>query len=277
LPPKDHKPHPPNPPPELEATLVVTQGPQRGLRYRMTRPEVRIGRRKDMDLMLSDATVSSEHARVFIAEGGLWIEDLRSLNGTLVNDRRIRRAALQSKDKITLGKYVLEVEMESPAPIPLAEETARPAPAGDIEAQAGFQQVWLAGFPPPERQALVGVVEQVLAGHATAFGNAEQILIELSARLSEGKGPDLIILNTRMPLISGPNAAISIRAFEEGFERPRKIPIGFFGTFPFSESESLQRILKFCNPASYMESSPNLEEFRKQATIFIKAITKQPV
>lgn len=276
MPHRDHKPHSPDLPPGLDATLVVTQGPQQGLRYHLTRPEVRIGRRKDMDLILSDATVSSEHARVYVEEGSLWIEDLRSLNGTLVNDRRIRRAALQAKDIITLGKYALEVELESAAPSPLAEETARPAPAGGLEAQAAFQQVWLAGYPTLEREALVEVVEQSLAGRATAFANGEQILTELSARLSEGKGPDLIILNTRMPLISGPNAAISIRAFEEGFERPGKIPIAFLATSATPDSESFQRVVKFCQPASYLASSPNLQDFRTQALNLIQAIKKLP-
>jgi CheY-like chemotaxis protein len=273
LPHPDHKPHSPNLPAGLKATLVVTQGPQQGMRYHLARPEVKIGRRKDMDLILSDATVSSEHARIFVEEGGLWVEDLRSLNGTLVNDRRIQRAALQAKDKITVGKYVIEVELGAPAPGPAAPAQA-PAPAGSLGTQPGFQQVWLAGYLTLEREVLIEVVEQTLSAHATAFANGEQLLTEFSARLGEGAGPDLIILNTRMPLISGPNTAIIIRAFEEGFDTTHKIPLGFLTSTPTPDPEPFLRVLKFCQPAAYLDSPPKIEEFRKQALNLIQSLAK---
>ena len=271
MPHRDHKPDSPNLPAGLEATLVVSQGPQEGMRYHLDRPEVKIGRRKDMDLILSDATVSGEHARIYVEEGGLWVEDLDSLNGTLVNDRRIQRAALQAKDKITVGKYVIEVELGAPAPDPAAP-AQDPAPAGSLNTQAGFQQVWLAGYLTLEREVLVEVVEQTLFAYATAFANGEQLLTEFSARLGEGAGPDLIILNTRMPLISGPNTAIVIRAFEEGFERPYKIPIGFLTSTPTPDPESFLRVLKFCQPSAYLDSLPKIEEFRKQALDLIQSL-----
>ena len=280
LPPKEHKPHSPDLAPGLEATLVVTLGPQQGLRYHLTRPEVKIGRRKDMDLILSDSTVSSEHARVYVEGGSLWVEDLRSLNGTLVNDRRIRRAAVQHQDKITVGKYVLEVEMEWPdrareAGVRQAHPTGEiPAPAEEPAAQPGFQQVWVAGYSTLEREVLFEVVARFASGQATAFANGEELLTELSARLSEDKAPDLIILNNRMPLISGLNAAIAVRAFEDGFQRLRKIPIGFLGTSPSPESESFLRVMKFCQPACFLAAPARIEEFRSQALNLIQAIKK---
>jgi pSer/pThr/pTyr-binding forkhead associated (FHA) protein len=229
----------------VEITLLVRIGPQQGLRYHLARPEVRIGRRKDMDLILSDTTVSAEHARVFFQEGGLWIEDLKSMNGTLVNDRRIRRSLLQANDRITLGKYELEVQMEVPGPKP--EKGVTPSVEPEPSVKPEIQEVWLAGFTPALRQVLIEVVEETLVGHATA----------------------LIILDIRMPLISGVNTAISIRAFEQGFARPKKIPIAFFGQVP--NPVSFEKVLQFCQPASYLPTASQAKEFRMQA---VKLIAK---
>ena len=255
----------------VEVTLVVRKGPQEGLRYHLARPEVRIGRRKDMDLILSDATVSVEHARVFFQEGGLWIEDLKSMNGTLVNDRRIRKSLLQANDRITLGKYELDVQMEAPGHKP--EKAATPSEKPMPMAKAEIQEVWVAGFTPALRQLLSEVVEETLSGHATAFTDGEKVLTELSGRLESESGPDLIILDIRMPLISGVNTAISIRAFEQGFARPYKIPIAFFGQAP--NPVAFEKVLQFCQPASYLASPPRAKEFRVQAVKLIAKAKKE--
>ena len=255
----------------VEITLVVRIGPQQGLRYHLARPEVRIGRRKDMDLILSDATVSGEHARVFFQEGGLWIEDLKSMNGTLVNDRRIRRSLLQANDRITLGKYELEVQMEAPGPKP--EKGVTPSVEPEPSVKPEIQEVWLAGFTPALRQVLIEVVEETLVGHATAFTDGEKVLTEFSARLESDSGPDLIILDIRMPLISGVNTAISIRAFEQGFARPKKIPITFFGQVP--NPAFFEKVLQFCQPASYLPTASRAKEFRVQAVKLIAKAKKE--
>jgi len=264
----------PSLPSGFQVTLAVTQGPQKGLRYHLSRSEIRIGRRKDMDLILSDATVSGEHARVYFQEDGLWIEDLRSLNGTWVNDRRIRRSALQAADKINLGKYQIEVEMEFEGPKSKTELPSEAEPLKETGAEPGLHLVWLAGYSADQRRVLVEIVEKTLSGQAIAFDNGEQMLTELSARLGQGRTPDLIILNLRMPLISGLNTAISLRAFEQGFEKPAKIPIGFFGSAPAQESESFHRVIKFCKPAAYLPAPTSHEEFRQQALDLIRMIQK---
>lgn len=271
MPTKDHKPLSAGIPPGVEVTLIVRKGPQPGLRYHLTRPEVRIGRRKDMDFILSDATVSAEHARLFFHEGGLWIEDLKSLNGTLVNDRRIQRSLLQDHDRITVGKYELEVQMQTPAPRP-EPRPAGPAPVR-LSVKLQIKEVWLAGFTPDLRRLLREVLSETLSGHATAFPDGEKVLRELSTRLDSDSGPDLIILDLRMPLISGVNTAIAIRAFEQGFVRSSKIPIAFLGQTP--DPASMEKVIQFCHPASYMVSSLRADELREHAMELMEKVKSE--
>jgi diguanylate cyclase (GGDEF)-like protein len=47
--------------------------------------------------------VSRRHARIVQRDRDLWIEDLDSANGTLLNDQRIRSAVLHDGDKIQMG------------------------------------------------------------------------------------------------------------------------------------------------------------------------------
>jgi sigma-B regulation protein RsbU (phosphoserine phosphatase) len=65
-----------------------------------------IGRSRESAVVLTDASVSRQHARVFQREGAWWVEDLGSKNGTKVNGRRIEAAsALTPGDLIQLGNY----------------------------------------------------------------------------------------------------------------------------------------------------------------------------
>jgi len=66
-----------------------------------------IGRSPDNDLFLDDVTVSRRHARVVRDGRGFMVEDLRSLNGTYVNRRRIERHRLRDGDELRIGKYRL--------------------------------------------------------------------------------------------------------------------------------------------------------------------------
>ena len=58
-----------------------------------------------------DTYVSQLHARVFQADGPLFVEDLGSTNGTFLNGERISApTALQGGDRLQVGATVLELE-----------------------------------------------------------------------------------------------------------------------------------------------------------------------
>ncbi len=65
-----------------------------------------IGRSRDSAVVLTDASVSRQHARVFLRDGAWWVEDLKSKNGTKVNGRRIEGAErLKAGDVLSLGNF----------------------------------------------------------------------------------------------------------------------------------------------------------------------------
>ena len=66
--------------------------------------ELTIGRDPACDILFQDPSVSRRHARIFLADGTVYLEDLGSQNGTTVNGNSIHMpCALRSGDVLTIG------------------------------------------------------------------------------------------------------------------------------------------------------------------------------
>ncbi|MCB9652157.1 MAG: FHA domain-containing protein [Deltaproteobacteria bacterium] len=95
-----------------------------------TRP-VMIGRHHDTQLRLDGDTVSRYHCRLTATASQIFVEDLDSGNGTLVNTGRVRgRVNLQATDSVRVGPYTLRVKLlTAPGPRPydpaLSENTTK--------------------------------------------------------------------------------------------------------------------------------------------------------
>ncbi len=73
-----------------------------------------MGRSQDNTIVLTDASVSRNHARIAFLDGAWWVEDAGSKNGTKVNTRRIEgRARLKPGDLVTLGNF--QITFSAPA------------------------------------------------------------------------------------------------------------------------------------------------------------------
>jgi len=66
---------------------------------------VLIGRDAHNDVTLPSRYVSRHHALIVVEEGRAWIADLKSMNGTYVNSRRVSQKALQHDDVISIGNH----------------------------------------------------------------------------------------------------------------------------------------------------------------------------
>lgn len=103
--------------------LVVESGAEKGMNISVPSEGVRLGRSSKNDIVLLDPKLSRHHCRIFFKEGGgLWITDLGSANGTLVNNRTIQETPLAVNDLITIGDTLIRVvrnSMEAP-PIKIA-------------------------------------------------------------------------------------------------------------------------------------------------------------
>jgi signal transduction histidine kinase len=89
------------------ATLLVIQGVDQGLRFRIGDQPVSIGRGARNPIRIVDTEVSRRHATIEPAAEGFLLTDLKSSNGTFVNGRPVRSHVLQSGDQIQLGRSVL--------------------------------------------------------------------------------------------------------------------------------------------------------------------------
>jgi two-component system, cell cycle response regulator len=92
------------------ASLLVVGGAEIDLgRQVLCNRPITIGRDEDLELSLTDGSISRQHCRVERDEetGHYLMVDLGSTNGTAVNGRRVDRYPLAEGDKIFLGSSVI--------------------------------------------------------------------------------------------------------------------------------------------------------------------------
>src|SRR3970282_697560 len=73
----------------------------------LSKPQIGIGRAPDNDIVIDNLAVSGHHAKLLVEEGRFLVEDLNSLNGTFLNNQRIRKSALKDGDEILIGEHTL--------------------------------------------------------------------------------------------------------------------------------------------------------------------------
>lgn len=85
----------------------------------LNKRSIKIGRDAGNDIVIAKKSVSSEHATIEYRRGQFYLEDLRSTNGTRLNDRKVasnRRVRLKSGDKITFAVYEFRFLLPDLAP-----------------------------------------------------------------------------------------------------------------------------------------------------------------
>lgn len=80
--------------------------------YQIIGPNTTLGRAPENNIVLGDdGYASAHHARVFFENGGWWLEDNGSSNGTFVNDKAIQgRHQLTPNDVIKVGRTHFRIQ-----------------------------------------------------------------------------------------------------------------------------------------------------------------------
>lgn len=78
-----------------------------GKRHYISRFPARIGRIDSNDVKVSDPSVSRVHAEVYREGTALYIRDLESTNGTMVNGKKVRQRKLNPGDIVIVGETKL--------------------------------------------------------------------------------------------------------------------------------------------------------------------------
>jgi tetratricopeptide (TPR) repeat protein len=99
---------------DARVVLTFATGPRAAQRVEVTADTV-LGR-ENCDVMIADQEVSRRHAIVRKLKRGFEVEDLRSLNGTLLNDVALAGPTpLRDGDVLTIGQSRIEVAVQAEA------------------------------------------------------------------------------------------------------------------------------------------------------------------
>jgi len=123
-------------PPSRAGALQCLTGLDLGRTFPLADGPTELGRGEAAAIRVRDRHVSRRHARITVREGGLWIEDLGTANGVLVNGQRVGRPRLLMDGDLvevgtTLMRYGGPAQKPAPAPPPPADP---PGPAPDANA-----------------------------------------------------------------------------------------------------------------------------------------------
>lgn len=122
---------------EASFRFVVRSGPNPGMIFDLTKEVTLMGRDVTNDIVIGDAEVSRQHARVTRTPGGFVLEDLGSTNGTFVEgERLVAPRVLNSGEQIGLGENItLMFESSDPEAAATVMSAAAEKPATVLSAQ----------------------------------------------------------------------------------------------------------------------------------------------
>jgi serine phosphatase RsbU (regulator of sigma subunit) len=106
--------------------LAVVAGERAGLRVELGPKPVVIGRVPPADLVIDDSQISRKHCRVSLVLEEVYVADLGSSNGTMVDGRRITQTALlPAGARLQIGGHLLEHEFRSRKEVEASKELDR--------------------------------------------------------------------------------------------------------------------------------------------------------
>jgi predicted component of type VI protein secretion system len=140
--------------PSSDFRMIVRTGPNPGTVFELTKDVSLIGRDVTNDVIVGDAEVSRQHARLTRTPGGYVLEDLGSTNGTFVNgERLVAPRVMNPGDLVALGETISltfnATAPEAAATVAQPAATAEPAKGAPLGAVQPAAQAQPAAPPSP--------------------------------------------------------------------------------------------------------------------------------
>ena len=82
------------------------------MEFELSERPITIGRSPEADLVILDEKASRIHCGIRLWDGEFYVKDLKSRNGTYVNDQRVDVAKLKSGDRIRVGSILFSFEQD---------------------------------------------------------------------------------------------------------------------------------------------------------------------
>jgi hypothetical protein len=95
----------------LPSVLLIAD--ETGKRVRLFNEINVIGRAAECDIVIRASDISKRHCQIILESDRVLIEDLQSVNGTLLNGEPVQLSELLDGDQLTIGEHVFHVRMKS--------------------------------------------------------------------------------------------------------------------------------------------------------------------
>jgi pSer/pThr/pTyr-binding forkhead associated (FHA) protein len=141
---------------------------------------VTIGRNPNNDIHIDNLAVSNFHAKIVKQGNQFIIEDLKSTNGTFVNEQKIVKTSLNNNDIITIGKHTLifllpETEDEDKT-VQIKKPQQDKTMVLDTKAHKEILRAVGAGLPASKKEPV--------GGFTVIYGSTDKPEYELTSRLT---------------------------------------------------------------------------------------------
>ena len=168
------------PPPA--AWVMIKSGPRAGQSIPLNAGSTFIGRAPGNDLVVDDATVSRQHARISFEEGEYVLEDVGSTGGTMVEGSKAGRTRLTSGTSIAIGKTEMVFMQSEPGIGSAPDAAAGQAAVTMMMEPPAMVQAWLAVTAGPDK----GKTYQLKAGDTTIGRDRENDVVFADTAVSRG-------------------------------------------------------------------------------------------
>jgi hypothetical protein len=139
---------------------------------------VTIGRLPDNMIVIDNPAVSGRHARVYKEGNHYVLEDLKSTNGTFVNDKPIARHTLLEGDTISVGKHSLVFTQKGGEQAPAAAEASEqfvPEIGGTMMLDTTKHKSLLAGLDQGRPSQMHSVIPKTAIPTAAKAGSVKVV------------------------------------------------------------------------------------------------------
>lgn len=144
----------------MDVILKVLEGAKAGTKIAVKKDEFVIGRSQGAHLCVGSSSVSRKHCAITRHDGKVFIQDLGSRNGTIVNDKKIHdRVELTGGEELGIGSLKLQITLthglnnqKLPKVKSVAEAVERTSNSGDSTINEEDITKWLLDAPGPKSQ-----------------------------------------------------------------------------------------------------------------------------
>ena len=137
----------------MQVKLKVLTGSHEGKEIGVGADKFLIGRSENCQLRPKSESVSRKHCIIVVRDGRVLIQDLKSRNGTYVNDKKLptdKAKVLKGGDEIRIGKLSFEIVIEhglqAPKKTPVTDVDDAAARTVEAAADSRFEEVDVTGW-----------------------------------------------------------------------------------------------------------------------------------